>query len=189
MRKITCKEKSWLWSKYKIPCDNKYLYIFCLSEYSACPTIDEIKVLLAYREFVVSDFYGLTMEEFWEKYPEGAIGGHNTVEFVKGNYLFDMRGENGWGYCRMTWQIGPMYVPGMDHFPEGPWSLMEVINSCRSMCDEVDKDWEKWKKEHKIIPPSSIQHRLNVIKRDSFRKRKYKLKSKTPERIKVLLAG
>lgn len=99
-------------SRFGVPVDSfnpaKY-YIISLDYESRPPSIDELILLRAYRDYIIGRVYNETYARALLTMPAPAIGGHNTTTFKK-------IGRDAWVYRKLTWTEGPLYVPVDDDY-------------------------------------------------------------------------
>ena len=115
----------------------------------------EVAQIASYIDYKLTTFY---REHYADKVRAKALpvcAGHNTVTFVKrpdqvtGNWVSS---SVGWGYRRMTWQTGAWpHAYGhakATNLPDGPLSLVQVIDHCEGFGDKPNPKWDAWKAEH-----------------------------------------
>ena len=120
--------------RFGIPVDSfspaKY-YIVSLDYDSRPPSVDELLLLRAYRDYIIGQIYNKTYARALLAMSAPAIGGHNTTTFKK-------TGRDAWVYRKLTWDRGPMFVPADENYwPAGiplPALLdrIELIGACFS---------------------------------------------------------
>lgn len=109
------------------------------------PTDDELRMVGSFHEEYCSYWYG-PPHTGWrardlDNRPfdiDGAAVGRYLTKYANG----------GWGFRRHTWQYGPTFVPTWQGEPS---TLVEVMDRCHSVGDEVGKRWLQWKADHPEI--------------------------------------
>lgn len=146
-------------NQFKIPVDCEYpltYWIIALDRESFMPTDIELSQLRNYCEFVVHNTYNNPHYILVEK-PLAWCSGHNTIVFRNGLRATNFRKQHDpgeWFYRRMTWTVGPTYVPdifGANDLKYEPHSLIDIFNRIEK---NVPEKWEEWKnKNNKIYAP------------------------------------
>ena len=100
------------------------------------PTDHELRMIGSFHQQYIDSWYLDSYKAHMrEKAPFDLDGGANGVVFMK-------RPDGGWGYRRMSWRSGPLFVPD---FRSEPASLVSVMDRALSICGDVRPDWVAWK--------------------------------------------
>lgn len=187
------KEIKFLLDEHLIPCKDDKYYLLRVARDSLFPEPEEIKALSSFQRYQMQRWYGKTPEEFLSKYPDTAIGGNNTITFIKIYTKWhsgDDEYKEGWAYRRDTWSIGPYYFPKIDSNMSLPipFNIVELMDHINSVDGVIGKRWAQWKDEHIIrLPVHPV--RIASIRRCNDKLSRRNIKSRKPERLKILLRG
>ena len=126
-------------------------YLICVDyESSVLPTDQELRMLKSFMEFKIRAWYNERWAEklLAKEFPADA--GVNTLIFRKGGVWDTNKAPyEGWGYRRMTWTQGPMYVPDRLADDYEPPSLITVLERCLDLKHtSFGEKWTEWKSEH-----------------------------------------
>jgi hypothetical protein len=122
-------------------------FIICLDADSSEPTDMELKQLSSYREYKVRSLYRNPDAILDMEFP--ADNGHNTTVFLKGP-AWSCNGEQGWCYRKMTWTMGPVFVPTIGMKDAPPWNLVHLLDNIENL---IPEKWQEWKLAHPDIFP------------------------------------
>lgn len=115
--------------RFGIPVDsfNPAIYYIVNMDYeSRPPSVDELALLRAYRDYIIGRFYGTTAGRALRTMTAPAIGGHNTTIFKK-------VGRDSWVYRKLTWDRGPMYVPADENYLPAGIPLPALLDRIESI--------------------------------------------------------
>ena len=156
--RLSEKQQERIRKEFKIPvdcCAPSTYWIVSLSDESIMPTKQELRQIRSYSEFIVQKFYNKDYQHrilVEKELP--ACGGHNTMILQKGS-RWSGRSVPGWRYRKLTWNIGPLFVPDIADKNCPHYTLLELIERIERFRPEV---WIKWQKDHPEIFP---QHRAS----------------------------
>lgn len=146
---LNAEQRTRIQEEFRIPVDSfhpRTYWIVSLDYESEMPTDQELRQLRSFCEFLVRKYYTEGYHRrLLEAMPFAACAGHNTTIFRKGS-------DDGWGYRRYTWQVGPPYVPNRMTRDYTPSSLVAVLERCESLLPE---EWQRWMREHPDMFPAS----------------------------------
>lgn len=148
---------------HKIPCTKGYGVGLCdglmagftsnliisLDHNSTMPTEKELAMLASYQEFLIRLRLHITNPEKILQMEFPSDQGYNTVIFIKGDHLWDANGKNGWAYRRMTWEIDPLFSPGLN--PDNTKPQLTLVQLLDKIENKIPEKWKKWKEEHPDI--------------------------------------
>lgn len=127
-------------ARHRVPIEDPKWWVVSLDSESVDVTDDELVLIRAYTEMIVTAFY---REPFASKAiadKKGCwVNGHNTVTLLK-------RADGGWGYRRHTWTMGPRYVPPPTDEPTPLSGLLERIETMCWGSDDpgISSRWTRW---------------------------------------------
>lgn len=106
---------------------------------SVMPTDDETRLVRTYIEFGVRRYFNETWVNKILSAKLPVVEGHNTLVLLKGP-AWRPNGESGWAYRRITWEVGPSFMP----FDDGPWSLLQALDREETDTYPRKRVNEKW---------------------------------------------
>lgn len=137
--------------------DNRFYFVAIVDGRSAEIAPAEAAMIRSYIEYTIGWMYryGETFEGFVAHWsggaaPFAAIGGHNTVTFLK-------RSDADWAYRRLTWEVGPYYVPQPATGHGEPLTLPQLLDGMNSYDNRwagpgrINERWAAWKARYPDI--------------------------------------
>jgi hypothetical protein len=117
----------------------------------AMPTDEELAMIASYHDEYVQRYYG-NPEYGWiarqrEKHPFDIDGGANGRYLMKYPANEERGYTGGWARKHMTWEHGPRPA----RFDEKQMTLLEVLDTDRTIGDEPMPEWVAWKAAHPEI--------------------------------------
>lgn len=119
------------------------------------PTDVEATQLASFIQEYIHHWYNERYKRKLAERPLDVDGGCNTTVFVK-------YGPDDWGYRMVSWQYGPLFVPGApkqrashpDEHPVGPLNLEQVMDRRHTIGDKPMDHWTQWKADHPDVFPA-----------------------------------
>lgn len=136
-------------SEFHIPVDSSdpgTYWIISLDSDSLLPTDEELALLRSYQEFAIKRIYTESFVERLLKLALPKCAGHNTVIFRKGSHIEGA--DQHWFYRRISWVLGPTYVPFPSDRDYKGLTLRELLDRIENL---VPQKWGKWKEKNKGI--------------------------------------
>jgi hypothetical protein len=152
IQQLSAKERGYVQQQFRVPVDSGWpqtYWIVCLDSSSLMPTEAELAQLQSFIEYKVRSFFNPTYQAKVLSAPLALDSGWNTIIFRKGAGQEVGFGDEGWAYRRMTWNHG--HVPFPNQADYRPLSLVEAMDRCETLVDDVYPKWAKWKTDHEEL--------------------------------------
>jgi hypothetical protein len=159
IRQLSQEERAAIQANWRVPVESEYpqkYWIACLDSSSLMPTEAELGQLRSFIEYKVRSFFNPTYQAKILDAPLAVDSGWNTIIFRKGaGETRETHDDNGWGYRRATWNH--TYVPFRYKEDYKPLSLVEAMDRCETLVDDVYPKWASWKEDHGEIFAAEIE--------------------------------